>query len=92
MTVSTLQRETRFQEDRARELERKVGRLELECHAEEQGKEAARHAMVDFVRRLSTALGSESPEPSGHDALVHKASELVQVGSTFTSQCEKRWY
>lgn len=80
MALSTLQRESRYQEDRTRELERKISRLELECNAEEQSKEAARKAMSDFVRRLSSALGTEAPpDPMGQDMLVHKASELVQV-------------
>ncbi|KAG8286374.1 hypothetical protein J6590_061594 [Homalodisca vitripennis] len=76
--LTTLHRESRHHEDRARELERQVARLELECHNEEREKTAARHNLGDFVRRLSTALGAESPEPTSQEGLIHKASELVQ--------------
>lgn len=82
IAVTTLQRESRYQEERARELERKVGRLELECNAEQQCKEAARKAMSDFVWKLGSALGTESPEPLGQDAIIHKASQLVEVTNT----------
>lgn len=81
MAATTLQRESRYHEERARELEKKVGRLELECNAEEQGKEVARKAMTDFVRKLGSALGSESPDPLGQDAIIHKASQLVEVNN-----------
>ncbi|XP_075229357.1 uncharacterized protein LOC142329003 [Lycorma delicatula] len=34
---------------------------------------------LDFVRRLSSALGTEAPpHPTDQDILIHKASELVQ--------------
>jgi hypothetical protein len=44
-------------------------------------KDAQRKAMHEFVRRLSTALGTEYSETmlSSPEGLIHKASELVQV-------------
>ncbi|XP_054261076.1 coiled-coil domain-containing protein 170-like isoform X1 [Macrosteles quadrilineatus] len=59
----------------------KLARLELECHSEEREKTTARHNLGDFVRRLSTALGTEGPEPTSQEGLIHKASELVQETS-----------
>ncbi|XP_054261077.1 coiled-coil domain-containing protein 170-like isoform X2 [Macrosteles quadrilineatus] len=79
--LTTLTRESRHHEDRARDLERQVARLELECHSEEREKTTARHNLGDFVRRLSTALGTEGPEPTSQEGLIHKASELVQETS-----------
>ncbi|XP_039285474.1 coiled-coil domain-containing protein 170 [Nilaparvata lugens] len=88
MALNTLQRDHRYQEERSRDLERKVARLELDCSAEQQGKEVARKAMSDFVRRLGSALGAKdvSPESMAQDALVHKASELVQETSLLRSR------
>ncbi|KAJ9583754.1 hypothetical protein L9F63_021917, partial [Diploptera punctata] len=83
MAMQTLQRENNYQEDKVKELEKKVRALELECHSEETQKEAERKAMQDLVRRLSTALGTEYSEAmlSSPDGLIHKASELVQETS-----------
>lgn len=55
--------------------------MEMELNAEEQKKEAARQQFQDFVRRLSVALGADVVDSSSitPEALVHKASELVQV-------------
>lgn len=81
ITIQSLQRDCRYQEDKAKELEKKVRTLELDVAAEEQKKEASRNAFQDFVRRLAVALGSDISE-SNHmspESLVHKASELVQV-------------
>lgn len=82
--MTTLQRESRHHEERARELERQVARLELECHGQERDKSAARHNLSDFVRRLDMALGNEGPEPGSQEGLIHKASELVQVRHTLS--------
>uniref|UniRef100_V5FY46 Coiled-coil domain-containing protein n=1 Tax=Anoplophora glabripennis TaxID=217634 RepID=V5FY46_ANOGL len=83
IALQTAHRDVRYNEEKVKELESKVRNLELDLHAEEQKKEAARLQFQDFVRRLSVALGSDlldyphiSPE-----SLVHKASELVQETS-----------
>ncbi|XP_021937805.1 coiled-coil domain-containing protein 170 isoform X3 [Zootermopsis nevadensis] len=83
MAMQTLQRENRYQEEKIKDLEKKVHSLELECNSEEALKEAQRKAMQDLVRRLSSALGTEYNETilSSPDGLIHKASELVQETS-----------
>lgn len=80
VALQTLQRESRYQEDRAKELDRKASRLELECHNEEQSKECARKSMNDFVRRLGSTLGTDVPDSSGAETLISRTHELVQVG------------
>lgn len=84
IAIQSLQRDCRYQEDKAKELEKKVRTLELDLAAEEQKKEAARNSFQDFVRRLAVALGSDISESShmSPESLVHKASELVQVSSS----------
>lgn len=79
MALQTLQRESRYQEDRAKELDRKVSRLELECHNEEQNKECARKSLNDYVRRLGSTLGADVADASGGESLIIKTHELVQV-------------
>lgn len=79
MALQTLQRESRYQEDRAKELDRKVSRLELECHNEEQNKECARKSLNDYVRRLGSTLGADVVDASGGESLIIKTHELVQV-------------
>lgn len=81
IAIQSLQRDCRYQEDKAKELEKKVRTLELDLAAEEQKKESARNSFQDFVRRLAVALGSDISETSHTppESLVHKASELVQV-------------
>ncbi|XP_023723104.1 coiled-coil domain-containing protein 170 isoform X2 [Cryptotermes secundus] len=80
MAMQTLQRENRYQEEKVKDLEKKVHSLELECNSEEAMKEAQRKAMQDLVRRLSSALGTDYSETmlSSPDGLIHKASDLVQ--------------
>lgn len=78
MAFQTLQRECRHQEERAKDLEHRVSRLELECNAEEQQKEMAQKTMADFLRRLSNALGIEGAESHSNDALIDRVSDLVQ--------------
>ncbi|GFG36972.1 hypothetical protein Cfor_05393, partial [Coptotermes formosanus] len=90
MAMQTLQRENHYQEGKVKELEKKVHSLELECHSEEAMKDAQRKAMQDFVRRLSSALGTEYSETmlSSPEGLIHKASELVQETSRLrTKSC-----
>ncbi|KAK9680112.1 hypothetical protein QE152_g39349 [Popillia japonica] len=80
IAIQTLQRDNKYQDDRAKELDKKIRNLEMDLTTEEQKKETARNAFQDLVRRLSVALGTE-PCESAHmstEALVHKASELVQ--------------
>lgn len=81
IAVQSLQRDLRYQEEKAKDLEKKLRSLELDLAAEEQKKEAARNAFQDFVRRLAVALGSDIAESThfSPESLVHKASELVQV-------------
>lgn len=81
VAYQSLQRDCRYQEDKAKELERKVHSLEIDLAAEEQKKDAIRNSFQDFTRRLAVALGSDladSPHMS-QESLIHKASELVQV-------------
>lgn len=85
IAIQTLQRDNKYQDDRAKELDKKIRNLEMDLTTEEQKKETARNAFQDLVRRLSVALGTE-PCESAHmstEALVHKASELVQVNYNF---------
>ncbi|KAI4463609.1 tsec-2-related [Holotrichia oblita] len=80
IAIQTLQRDNKYQDDRAKELDKKIRNLEMDLTTEEQKKETARNAFQDLVRRLSVALGTE-PCESAHmstESLVHKASELVQ--------------
>lgn len=67
--------------------------MEIELNAEEQKKEAARQQFQDFVRRLSVALGADVVDSSSitPEALVHKASELVQVINEFTFRDKERF-
>ncbi|KAL1462635.1 hypothetical protein WDU94_014457 [Cyamophila willieti] len=86
MALQTLQRESRYQEERAKELDRKVSRLELECHNEEQNKDCARKTMHDFVRRLGSTLGSDVPDASAGDSLIMKTHDLIQENSRLRSK------
>lgn len=81
IAIQSLQRDSKYHEDKVKELEKKVRSLELDLSSEEQKKEAARNSFQDFVRRLAIALGSDIVESShmSPETLVHKASELVQV-------------
>lgn len=81
IALQSLQRDCRYHEDKAKELEKKVRSLELDLNSEEQKKEAARNSFQDFVRRLAVALGSDIADSThmSPESLVIKASELVQV-------------
>ncbi|XP_030767167.1 coiled-coil domain-containing protein 170-like [Sitophilus oryzae] len=83
IALQTAQRDIRYNEEKAKEMESKVRHLELELLAEEKKKEAARTQFQDFVRRLSVALGADIIDSSSvsTEALVLKASELVQETS-----------
>lgn len=83
ITIQTLQRDGRYQEDKAKELDKKVKNLELDLNSEQQKQKSTRLQLQDLVRRLSVALGLDVGE-SSHltpEAIIHKASELVQVRS-----------
>lgn len=58
----------------------------MDLSAEEQKKDCARHQFQDFVRRLSVALGTDLSDYAhiSPETLVHKATELVQVGNSAT--------
>lgn len=85
--LHALQRDGRYQTDRANEMEKKIHALEVAVTGEEQKKDALRLQLQDLVRRLAMALGvvvdfstNDCNIPSAmSDALVHKAAELVQV-------------
>ncbi|KAJ8953106.1 hypothetical protein NQ318_013450 [Aromia moschata] len=83
IALQTAHRDIRYNEEKVKELEAKARNLEIDLHAEEQKKESARLHFQDFVRRLSVALGTDVID-SAHispEALVHKATELVQETS-----------
>lgn len=86
--LQTLQRESKYQEEKSKEFAKRVRALEVECHAEEQAKLAARGAMSDFVRRLSNALGivETADAHTSQECLVHKAAELIQETSRLRSR------
>ncbi|KAB0799166.1 hypothetical protein PPYR_07046 [Photinus pyralis] len=80
IALQTIQRDYRYTEEKAKDLEKKLRSLELDLSSEEQKKDTARTAFHDLVRRLSIALGADITEGThlSTEALVHKASELVQ--------------
>ncbi|XP_044733617.1 coiled-coil domain-containing protein 170 [Chrysoperla carnea] len=83
ISFSTLQRECRYNEDKVKEMEKKLRALEMELSSETQMKDAARNQLNDLLRRLASALGTDFCETGhGHglspEAVVHKAAELVQ--------------
>ncbi|XP_048517706.1 coiled-coil domain-containing protein 170 isoform X3 [Dendroctonus ponderosae] len=88
ISLQSAQRDIRYSEEKAKELESKVRHLEIELSSEEQKKESARLQFQDFVRRLSGALGVDAVDTSSisAEALVHKASELVQETSRLRSK------
>ncbi|CAH1407638.1 unnamed protein product [Nezara viridula] len=81
MTMSTLQRENRYHEEKAADLERKVSKLELELNAEEQEKALAQKALGDLMRQLESALGAEA-------TAAGKAHHLVQETGRLRSRVE----
>lgn len=84
----------RYNEERVKELESKIRNLEMDLNAEEQKKESARHHFQDFVRRLSVALGTELSDyaHTSPETLVHKATELVQVGKHVKSRISVHFF
>ncbi|KAJ8985384.1 hypothetical protein NQ317_007541 [Molorchus minor] len=88
IALQTAHRDIRYNEEKAKELEIKARNLEIELHAEEQKKDAARLQFQDFVRRLSVALGTDFLDSThiSPESLVHKASELVQETSRLRSK------
>ncbi|XP_066146448.1 coiled-coil domain-containing protein 170 isoform X1 [Euwallacea fornicatus] len=88
IALQTAQRDIRYNEEKAKELESKVRHLEIELSAEEQKKDSARQQFQDFVRRLSVALGADIVDSSNitPEGLVHKAAELVQETSRLRSK------
>lgn len=88
--LQTLQRDNKFQEDKIKEMEKKLHCLELDLSAEEQKKESARHSYHDLVRRLSGVLGTDTCDGAHMSAenVVHKATELVQVRAIILLPCE----
>lgn len=88
--LETLQRENKYQEEKNKELGRKIRALEVECHAEEQSKLAARESMSDFLRKLSNALGVMETIDShaSQECLAHKAADLVLETSRLRSRSD----
>lgn len=83
VALQSFQRDNKYQEDKIKDLEKKLHCTEMDLTAEEQKKESARHSFHDLVRRLAAALGADSCD--GHfstENLMHKAGELVQVNRT----------
>lgn len=79
MSVETLTRENRYQNEKIKEIELKTNHLDLERSSEEQNKKIVQRNMVDVVKRLAAALGAESFESTSVEVITHKASELIQV-------------
>lgn len=79
MSVETLTRENRYQSEKIKEIEMKMNHLDMERSTEEQNKKFTQRNMIDVVKRLAAALGTESTECTGVEAVTHKASELIQV-------------
>ncbi|KAK9891618.1 hypothetical protein WA026_015581 [Henosepilachna vigintioctopunctata] len=80
IAYQTALRDNKYNEEKIKELEQKLRNTEMDLASQEQKKEAARLQMQDFIRRLCVALGSDISESThmSPEALVHKASELVQ--------------
>lgn len=90
VTIQTLQRDNRYCEEKAKDLEKKLRSLELECHNEEQMKENARCQFHDLVRRLSAALDAEfcdATHTHSPESLIIKAAELVQEITRLKNKC-----
>lgn len=86
MSVETLTRENRYQNERIKEIELKTNHLDLERSSEEQNKKIVQRNMVDVVKRLATALGAEPFDGTSIETVTHKASELIQVTLVLTYQ------
>ncbi|KAK9507669.1 hypothetical protein O3M35_007475 [Rhynocoris fuscipes] len=82
MSLNTLQRESRYHEEKASELERKVSTLELELNNEEKNKLAVQNTLGDLVRQLEATLGTDIGSKSGN------YSHLVQETSRLRNKCD----
>ncbi|CAG9828076.1 unnamed protein product, partial [Diabrotica balteata] len=69
-----------YSEEKIKELETKIRKLEFDLNAEEQKKESLKLQIQDFVRRLSVALGADLLDFAyiNSESLFHKAAELIQ--------------
>ncbi|XP_073990319.1 coiled-coil domain-containing protein 170 isoform X2 [Rhodnius prolixus] len=78
MSLNTLQRESRYHEEKASELERKVSTLELELNTEEKNKLAVQNTLSDLVRQLESTLGGidVSSKSGGFSHLIQETSRL----------------
>lgn len=81
IVMQTLQRDNKYQEDKVKELEKKIRSIEMDLVTEEQKKESARSNFQELVRRFEVALGTDSCEIGliSGESIVNKASDLVQV-------------
>lgn len=79
MSVETLSRENRYQNEKIKEIELKMNHLDMERGTEEQNKKFIQRNMIDVVKRLATSLGAEPIEYTSAETITHKASELIQV-------------
>ncbi len=79
MSVETLTRDNRYQSEKIKEIELKMNHLDMERTTEEQNKKFTQRNMIDMVKRLAAALGTEPTEYTSIEAVTHKASELIQV-------------
>ncbi|XP_017783132.1 PREDICTED: coiled-coil domain-containing protein 170 isoform X2 [Nicrophorus vespilloides] len=86
ISVQSIQRDCRYHEDRAKELEKKLRVVELDLNSEEQKKDNARMTLQDLIRRLSISLGCEVCDGSSSETLIHKANELMQELSRLRSR------
>lgn len=81
MSVETLTRENRYQNEKIKETELRINHLDMERSSEEQNKKFTQRNMIDVVKRLATALGAEPTEFTTVETISHKASDLIQVPS-----------
>lgn len=90
IALQTLHRDSKYHEDKAKDLEKKLRALELECSNEEQMKDNFKGQLQDLVRRLSASLGTEFCESShahSPESIIIRASELVQETARLRSKC-----
>ena len=79
MSVETLTRENRYQNEKIKEIEMKMNHLDMERSTEEQNKKYTQRNMIEVVNRLASAMGAEPTDCRGVEAVTHKATELIQV-------------
>uniref|UniRef100_A0A6P7H489 Spindle pole body component 110 n=1 Tax=Diabrotica virgifera virgifera TaxID=50390 RepID=A0A6P7H489_DIAVI len=79
-TIQSAHKDLRYSEEKIKELETKIRKLEFDLNAEEQKKESLKLQIQDFVRRLSVALGADLLDFAyiNSESLFHKAAELIQ--------------